>query len=428
MKPIESPWYAVTAAPAPRRPALAGDLDADVCVVGGGVAGCSTALHLAERGFDVVLLEESAIGHGASGRSGGQLLPGYSCGQDKLARLLGPPDARRLWDWSVEGLALARDRIARHAIVCDLQAGHLQVAVRPRQLDAVAQEQAQLESWGYVGTRLLDRDALRTIVASPRYLGGLYDPHAAHVHPLNYTLGLARAAEAAGARLREGSRVLAVEPGPTPGARATVKTAQGRVRARWVALCGNAKLGSAAPTIRRRIMPIATYMVATAPLGPALARELIANRAAVADLNWVLDYFRLSHDDRLLFGGKVSYSGYDPGGIVPGMRRRLDRVFPQLAKVPLDYAWGGLLDITVNRAPDFGRLAPNVYYLQGFSGHGLVLAGLGGRLVAEAVAGHAERFDVYARIAHRPFPGGRLFARPTLVAAMAWFRLRDALA
>jgi gamma-glutamylputrescine oxidase len=416
-------WYAATAYPAPPRPALAGRVDADVCVVGGGVAGCSTALHLAERGLRVVLLEDTVVGGAASGRNGGQLLPGYGCGQATLARLLGAGDARRLWDWSVEGVALARERIARHAIDCDWRAGHLQLALKPRHEADIDGELALHASYGYASTRRVPRDEARTLVASPRYRAGLLDANAGHLHPLNYTLGLAAAAERAGTRVYEGTRALAVGDGDP----AVVRTAAGEVRARFVALCGNAQLGATAPRLRSRIMPVATYVVATEPLGRERASALIANDLAVADMNWVLDYYRRSADDRLLFGGKVSYSGIDPPGVMRAMQARIEHVFPQLAGVRLDYAWGGLLDITANRAPDFGRLAANVYYVQGFSGHGLALAGLAGHLVADAIGGQAERFDVYARIRHAPFPGGTLFARPLLVAAMAWYRLRDAL-
>lgn len=426
MTPPTDSWYAATAHPAPQRPPLAGTVEADVCVVGGGVAGCSTALHLAERGLRVVLLEAERIGAAASGRSGGQLLPGYSCGQEKLERYLGAGDARRLWDWSLEGIELARATVARHAIDCDWTDGHLLVGVRPRHDDELRREREFHERYAYATQPIAHAD-LGRFVASPRYRSGLYDPHAAHLHPLNYTLGLAAAAERAGATLCEETRALEVRPSPRAGARATVRTAQGEVRAAFVALCGNALLGDTAPAIRARIMPVGTYVVATRPLGADRAAALLPARAAVADMNWILDYFRLSHDHRLLFGGKVSYSGRDPGDVAQSMQRRLRHVFPQLADADVEHAWGGLLDITVNRAPDFGRIAPEVYYVQGFSGHGMALAGLAGRLVAEAIGGQAARFDVYARIPHAPFPGGPLLARPALVAAMAWYRLRDLL-
>lgn len=423
MTPDRRSWYAATAHAAPARPALAGRMDADVCIVGGGLAGCSTALELAGRGLRVVLLEERTVGASASGRSGGQLLPGYACGQSRLVRALGPDDARRLWDWSVEGVALARERIERHGIACDWRPGHLQLAIKPRHEAEIALELDEHARLGYASTRRVPREELRALVASPRYRAALFDSAASHVHPLNYTAGIAAAAERAGATICEGTRAIAIAPGSTT----VVRTATGEVNARFVALCGNAQLGATAPTLRARIMPVGTYVAATAPLGAERAATLIANDAAASDLNWVLDYFRRSADHRLLFGGLVSYSGYEPPNLVATLRRRIADVFPQLDGVDIDYVWGGLLDITANRAPDFGRLSPTVYYVQGFSGHGLALAGLAGRLIAEAIAGHASRFDVYARIRHRPFPGGAAFARPLLVAAMTWYRLRDAL-
>jgi gamma-glutamylputrescine oxidase len=417
-------YYTATAHPAPRRAKLEGDLAADVCVVGGGLAGCSTALHLAERGYRVVLLEGQRVGWGASGRSGGQILPGYAAAQDKLVAQLGAETARRLWDISVEALELTEQRIARHAIACDLQHGHLHVAVKPRHVAELTEWQSELAgTYGYSGTRWLGRDELRQWLASDRYLGGLYDPRSSHLHPLNYTLGIGAAAEAAGVRIFEDSRVTRLEPGDP----ATVATAMGRVRARHVALCSNAWNGELAQRLRPRVMPVSTYIVATEPLGGDRARALMRENAAVADVNWVLDYFRLSADHRLLFGGRVSYSGLDPRNTANATRSRMLRVFPQLTDVKIDYAWGGEVDITMSRAPDFGRVAPNVYYLQGFSGHGMALTGMAGRLVAEAIAGQAERFDLFTRLEHRAFPGGPALRTPMLVLAMSWFRLKDLL-
>ena len=225
-------------------------------------------------------------------------------------------------------------------------------------------------------------------------------------------------------RIFEGSRAATWD---RESGRLRVTTARGEVRCRQLALCGNASLGATAPELARRVMAVGTYIVSTAPLGAARARALITNGAAVTDINWVLDYFRLSADDRLLFGGRVSYSGLDPFGTARATRARMLAVFPQLADVPVEHAWGGFVDITLNRAPNFGRLAPDVYYLQGFSGHGIALTGIAGKLLAEAVAGTAERFDVFARIPHREFPGGLALRRPALVLAMAWYRLRDLL-
>ena len=418
-------YYAATAHAAPSRQPLRGDVEADVCVVGGGIAGCSTALHLAERGYRVVLLEGRRIGWGASGRSGGQAIFGYAAGQDKLIAEVGREHARRLFDLSVEALDLLRDTVARHSIDCDLHWGQVHVAVKPRQVDELQAWRDELASdCDYRTLRWMDRDETRALIASDRYLGGLIDTRSGHLHPLNYTLGLARAAEAAGALLHEGSQVIGLDHGDV----VTVRTAEGRVRVKHVALCCNAYIDDrVSKKLRNRIMPVGTYIVATEPLGAERLRTILRENVAVTDVNWVLDYFRCSADHRLLFGGRVSYSGLDPLGTERATRARMLAVFPQLADARIDYAWGGYVDITMSRAPDFGRLAPNVYYLQGFSGHGIALTGLAGQLVAEAIAGQAERFDLFAKLRHRDFPGGAALRMPALVLAMAWFRLKDLL-
>jgi len=417
-------YYAATANPFPRQPSIEGAVEADVCVVGGGIAGCSTALHLAERGYQVALLEGERIGWGASGRSGGQVLPGFSVAQDKLVRLVGRQTANALWDISVEGVALMRELINRYDIDCDWADGQLSAAIKPRHRDELLAWQEELErDHAYVGTRMVEGPELRSLVATERYVAGLFDPHSGHVHPLNYTLGLARAALQRGVQVYESSRAESYE---RQGDRLRVRTARGEVRCRHLALCGNVYLGELGRELQSKIMSVGTYVVATEPLGEERARSLIPNNMAVTDLNWILDYFRRSSDHRLLFGGRVSYSGIDPN-TAQRTRARMVKVFPQLADVRIDYSWGGYLDITLNRAPHFGRLEHDVYFLQGFSGHGIALTGIGGKLIAEAIAGTAERFDMFARIPHTGFPGGALLRRPALVLAMLYYRLRDAL-
>jgi gamma-glutamylputrescine oxidase len=397
-------------------------MDADVCVIGGGIAGCSTALNLAERGYRVALLEGQHIGWGASGRSGGQALIGYASGQARLAAQVGREDAKKLWDISVAALDVLRERIERHAIDCDLHWGALHVAIKPRQRDALIEEHRETEErYGYRKLRFLERADVEALLQTRRYCAGLLDTGSGHLHPLNYTLGLARAAEQAGVHIFEHSQVTKV----TPGSTAVVSTANGKVRAKFIALCCNAYIGELSSTLRARIMPVGTYIVATERLGEARIRALIRDNLAVSDSNFVLDYFRRSDDHRLLFGGRVSYSGMDAFDTARATRQRMIKVFPQLADAKIEYAWGGFVDITMNRTPDFGRLAPNLYYLQGFSGHGIALTGIAGKLVADAIAGHAERFDLFAKLEHRNFPGGRLLRTPSLVLAMLWYRMRD---
>lgn len=415
-------WYEATARRQAPQPALAGDVETDVCVVGGGIAGCSTALHLAERGYRVVLLEAERVGFGASGRSGGQLLPGYASGMAKLATQIGKADAKRLWDISVEGIELTRDLIDRHRIDCDLAWGHMQVGIKPRQRDELKEWQREQEDdYGYRKLQFLERSEVAQRIASKRYVAGLYDSGAGHLHPLRFTIGLGQAAIAAGVRLHENSRVVAIDRGPT----VTIRTEGGSVRAKYVALCANIGHNDLSRTLARKTIGIASYMVATKPLGEARAAALLRDNIAVADINWIIDYYRRSPDHRLLFGGRVSYSGIDPLGTARATRQRMLNVFPQLADAEIEYAWGGIIDISMSRAPDFGRLDPNIYYLQGFSGHGMVLTSIAGKIIAESIAGQAERFDIFAKLRHHDFPGGRLLRRPTLVLAMTWFRLRD---
>jgi gamma-glutamylputrescine oxidase len=417
-------YYAATANRAASFPALTGDLQCDVCVIGAGIAGCSSALHLADRGYSVVLLEDKRIGWGASGRSGAQVLPGFSASQDKIQGLVGAGTARALWDISVEALALTRDLIRRYSIACDWVDGQMTAAIKPRQRAELIEWADQLEhDYGYCSARLIEGVELRELLATRRYIAGLYDTQCGHLHPLNYTLGLASAAEQRGARVFENTRALRF----TSGNPVTVHTAQGTVRCRHLVLSGNVYLGDTAPELASKIMSIGTYIVATESLGEERARRLIANNMALADLNWIIDYFRLSADHRLLFGGRVSYSGLDPLNTAHATRARMLNVFPQLEDVRIEYSWGGFLDITLNRAPHFGRLASNVYFLQGFSGHGIALTAMAGKLIAEAVAGTAERFDLFTRIPHHDFPGGAILRRPTLILAMLYYRLRDLL-
>lgn len=414
-------YYALGNSAVPRAP-LRGEVRADVAVLGGGIAGCATALHLAKRGYRVALLEARAIGFGASGRSGGQTIFGLAVSQQKLEREVGREDAHRLFDLSIEALDLTQSLIREHSIDCDYRPNHLHVAVNPRHVRELDQWTRELQDeYGYISARLVNCDELQDHLRSDRYLSGMLDPRSGHLQPLKYTQGLARAAETAGAIIYENSEVLRYDD----GAEVRVHTVQGTVRCAHLVLCGNAYIGAVAPVLARRILGVGTYIIATEPLGEQRACSLLPSNAAVADLNWILDYFRRTPDHRLLFGGRVSYSSVQPPRLADSMRKRMVRAFPSLADVKVTNAWGGYLDITMSRAPNFGRLAANVYYLQGFSGHGVALAGLAGKLASEAIAGTAERFDVFARIPHRDFPGGRLLRRPSLVLAMLYYRLRD---
>lgn len=410
-------WYAATAMPLPPFPALAGEEVADVCVVGGGYTGLSAALHLAEAGFGVVLLEAQRVGWGASGRNGGQVGSGQRQDQAWLEARFGKGRARLLWDMAEEAKALVRALVDRHAIACDLRPGIIHAAHKPGYVaDYHAEAEALARDYAYPLVEPLDRAALRALVASDDYHGGSLDRGGAHLHALDYALGLARAAAAAGVRIFERSRVTALEP--------QVATEAGRVRARFVIVAGNGYLGGLAPAVAARVMPINNFIVTTEPLGEARARALIANGAAVADSRFVVNYYRLTQDHRLLFGGGESYGWRFPVDIAGLVRPRMLGVFPQLADVAISHAWGGTLAITVNRMPAFMRLGPTILSAGGYSGHGVALATLAGKLAAEAVQGTADRFDLFADLPQPAFPGGTRLRWPLLVLAMTWYALR----
>ena len=422
-------YYTATAEPGLPHPALAESTHCDVAVVGGGLAGLTAALELAERGFKVVLLEAHEIGWGASGRNGGQAIHGLACEQSTIEAQLGLAESRRVWAMSLEALDLLRQRIQRHAIACDWRDGYLGLATTPRKGAALARWADHMQAqYGFDLQRISPQD-VGNWIASPRFHSGVHDPRSGHLHPLKYTRGLARAAVQAGVRIHEHSAVL----GLAPGSPARLHTAEGEVLADRVLLAGNVYLEGLAPSLAARIMPVGTYIACTAVLDGALADSLIPSRAAVCDTNFALDYFRTTNDHRMLYGGRVSYSTRTPRDLAASMRARMVKTFAQLARAAIEYAWGGFVDISMNRAPDFGRLPhptggpANIYYLQGFSGHGLALTGLAGRLVAEAMAGDATRFDVFARLRHRNFPGGPMLRTPALVLGMAGLRLRDML-
>ncbi|HKT99193.1 MAG TPA: FAD-dependent oxidoreductase [Paraburkholderia sp.] len=416
-------YYEATATrPAADDPVLEGTLDADVCVIGAGFAGLSVALECRARGLSVVVLDAHRPGWGASGRNGGQTLVGFAK-DEVLEKQLGEAGIRAAWALSIEGVALVRERIARYGIDCDFTPGYVTVATKPKRVpDLRAWTDAARTRWGYGKLEWLDTDGTRARVNSQRYLAGVYDPVSGHLHPLKYCLGLAEAARKEGAQLFAHSRVLDV----VRGARPVVKTARGEVRCRFVVSCCNAAPGGVLPApVAARIAPIASYIIATAPLGRARADALIPSRAAICDNNFFLDYFRLCADDRLLFGGRADSTGAAPAQLTEAMKRRMTGVFPQLEGVSVEYAWGGFVDVTRNRAPDFGAVDPNYYYVQGFSGHGVALTGIAGRVVAQAIAGERASFDLFSRVRHARFPGGPAWRRPALEIGMMYHRVME---
>jgi gamma-glutamylputrescine oxidase len=371
-------YYSATAHPHPRHAELNGDSSCDVCVIGAGYTGLSAALELAEAGYKVVVLEAREVGYGASGRNGGQICTGFSSGQAKIEAQLGKADAMRCFGLAEESKTLLKQRIAKHKIDCDLKWGYLHVIPKASQFDSLKEWKEEYDELGYEGTSILSKTELEDKLGTRTYHGALREQGAGHFHPLNYCLGLARAVAAAGATIHEQSPVISIDTGPEPLAR----TPSGTVRAKFMVIGGNAYLGRAVPRLNGRIMPVASYIIATEPLGQNRAKALIRDGEAVANTNFIVDYFRLTGDSRMLFGGRASYSTLEPPNLGAYMKPRMTAVFPQLRDVNVEYAWGGYIGITSNRIPDCGRLSPTVYYAHGYSGQGVALAGLYGKLMA----------------------------------------------
>ncbi|HEY7840569.1 MAG TPA: FAD-binding oxidoreductase [Gammaproteobacteria bacterium] len=416
-------YYAATANWQPAFPVLTGSVAADVAIVGGGYTGINAAIELAGRGFSVAIVEARHVGWGCSGRNGGQVIGGITA-YERLLRHLGRDDARILWQAGVEGLDIVYGRVRRFEIDCDLKMGYFDAAWNERQMRDLLRHHETQQSLGYPHAQhVIGPDRLSTVIGTDAYVGGVIDAGSGHLHPLNLCLGEASAAAAMGVRIFERSPVVALKPGAT----AEIRTASGVVRAKHAVLAGNAYLEGVARRLRQYFLPVGSYLIATEPLTPKLAAEILPMDCAVCDQNTLLDYYRLSADRRLLFGGRCNHTGREPGDIKGTLLPRLLKVFRQLRGVRVDYEWGGTVAFAPKRVPQFGRLHGNVLYAQGYSGHGIVASHVAGRLLAEAIAGQAGGFDVLSRVKHWRFPGGKWFATPALALGMTYYRLRDLL-
>lgn len=413
-------YYAATSAPWRAAPALEADARADLVVIGGGTTGLACALHARRRGLKVILLEGGRIGWGASGRNGGQMIPGLRKGALELKRMLGLERARALFRLALEARSDVLGLIEAHDIVCDLAlSGHLLAAVRPSDLRDFEDEAACLrDDMDYPDVEVLDARACRAQVDAD-YHGGLLDRLGGHMHPLNYALGLAAAARAAGVRLHEESEAVSLV---RTGSGVLVRTPRGAVHADMAVLAGDALLKGLSPRVNHRIMPVANYVVATEPLPDA--RRLIPQDVAVSDSRFVVNYFRLTRDDRLLFGGGERYTPAPPRDMAAFVRPYMERVFPAVRGRRIDYAWGGLVSVTFSRLPHIGRDGP-VWFAHGYSGQGVILSTLAGRLLAEAMTGEARGFDLFAGLEPPAFPGGDAMRWPLYVLGMLWYALRD---
>lgn len=416
-------YYAATAAPAPQRPQLVGGVETDVCIVGAGYTGLSSALFLLENGFRVVVLEAAKVGFGASGRNGGQIVNSYSRDIDVIERSLPVEQARRIGDMAFEGGRILRALVARHDIQCDLKDGGVFAAFTSRQMAYLEAQKKLWERYGHGQLELLDERGIRTVVDSRQYVGGLLDRSGGHIHPLNLALGEAAAVEALGGVIHEQSPAVRIEHGTTP----VVHTPKGQVRAKFVILAGNAYLSDLVPELAAKSMPCGTQVIATEPLDEELAASLLPQDYCVEDCNYLLDYYRLSADRRLIYGGGVVYGARDPRDIAAIVRPKMLKTFPQLQHMKIDYAWTGNFLLTLSRLPQVGRIGDNIYYSQGCSGHGVTYTHLAGKLLAEALRGQAERFDAFAALPHYPFPGGRLLRVPFTALGAWYYNLRDQL-
>ncbi|MCR8827962.1 NAD(P)/FAD-dependent oxidoreductase [Pseudosulfitobacter koreensis] len=415
-------WYAATANPLPPFAPLKGETRADVCVVGAGYTGLSAALHLAEAGRDVVLIDAQRVGFGASGRNGGQLGSGQRVEQPTLEKMLGMDAARKLWELGEDAKYLVKGLIAKHDIDCHVKPGVAWSASSKSDVADLHDYAAHMDRvYGYE-IEAYDAAGFADICPSPDYRGGILDRGAAHLHPLNLALGLARACQNAGVRIYEGTPAEHIDH----GTKVTVRTDAGHVVADHVVLACNGYLGALEHKTATRVMPINNFVAATEPLGDGV-KDVLRQDVAVADGRFVVNYFRLSHDGRLLFGGGESYGYKFPADIAAKVRGPMSIIFPHLKNVKIDYAWGGTLGITMKRLPYLARIAPNVLSASGYSGHGLGTATHAGQLMALAIEGQSDGFDAMAAIPSTPFPGGPAMRAPLLALAMSWYALRDRL-
>ncbi|MFK7993852.1 MAG: NAD(P)/FAD-dependent oxidoreductase [Granulosicoccus sp.] len=416
-------YYAHSAATSPDRPALAGDQEADVCVIGGGFSGLSAALHLAQLGRKVTLLEGARIGWGASGRNGGQIVNGLNASLETINKRYGQSTADFVGSLVQEGAGVIRGFVRELDIHCDIKPRNIFVAFNTRQMRDLEAKQSLWASHGMHDHEMLDANALQQHVGSRIYCGGMIDHSGGHLHPLNLALGEAAALESLGGVIHEQSRVTSID---SIDKDPVVVTLNGKLRCKTLVLCGNAYLGDSVPSLAPRVMPVSTQVMATEPLSDELAQEILPSDSCIEDVRYILDYYRLSADKRLLFGGGTVYGGTDPANVEAKLRPAMDKVFPQLKSVKVTHAWSGNFALSFSRVPQLGKLGRNTYFAMGYSGHGVTGSHLFGRLLSEAISGNTERFDRFAELPWYPFPGGQRFRAPYSTIGSWWYGLRDA--
>jgi len=416
-------YYAASANDKNVRPALVGEVEADICVVGAGYTGLSTALHLAESGFKVAVVEATRIGFGASGRNGGQIVHSYSRDIDFIEKHYGKHTGTEMGKMAFEGGKIIRRFVEQYNIQCDLKNGGIFSACNSKQMRELEEKKQLWESHGHQDLELLSDAETQKYIGTDRYKGALLDKSGGHFHPLNLVLGEAAAFESLGGVIYEDSPVTRVEE----GSKAVVHTAKGCVKADFVVVAGNAYLGDLIPKLQAKAMPCGTQVITTEPLTPEQQRDLLPHDQCVEDCNYLLDYFRLSGDGRLIYGGGVTYGAREPEKIESLIVPKMLKTFPQLKGVKIDYAWTGNFLLTLMRLPQFGRIGSNIYYAQGYSGHGVTCSHLAGKVLSDAIQGQAQRYDVFAGLPQYPFPGGRTFRVPYTAMGAWYYTLRDKL-
>ena len=414
-------YYEATANTRVAHPSLQSHERADICIIGAGYTGLSSALHLAQRGYKVIVLEAESVAFGASGRNGGHVGIGQRADQADLEDKLGHDAASVLWDMGLEAVDTVKALISDHDIKCDLKHGDMHLAHKTRLCDGLKEEVEFLaDRYNFTDMEYIPQERLSEFVGSDGFYAGIWDKASCHLHPLNYALGLADAAVKAGVTIYEHSRVLSYG-----GAPLVIKTGEGQVTATEIILACNGYIEKLEPKINGYIMPINNFVLATEPLSDELANAIIPKDTSMADSRFVINYWKLSADNRLVFGGGENYRRGFPKDIKNFVRKYMLQIYPQLASTKIDYGWGGTLAITMNRLPHFGRVEDNIWHMQGYSGHGVPTATFAGKLVAEAISGKLERFDVMAQLPTHKFPGGTLLRWPGMVSAMLYYSLRD---
>jgi len=409
-------YYAASAVWETDYPQLEADLQVDVVIIGGGFSGISTAVELSERGFKVALVEANRISWGASGRNGGQVIGGVGHNPDKFRRTIGSDGVKAVYQMGEECVDILKNRIEKYNIDCDLKWGYCEAALRPRHLRAYQRWAEEDENM-----TLLDRSQLKDYINSDIYLGGYYKSDWGHLHPLNLCIGEAKVAADLGTKIFEQSAVTKITYGDNPA----VHTEKGSIKADYVVVCGNAYLGKLIPYLDNRVLPSTSCIVATEPLSDEQVEQTLRRDVAVCDSRTALDYYRLSADKRMLFGGLSNYTGLEPKNVTEIMRAKMINVFPSLKDTAIDYTWSGQMAVSIRRIPQMGRLDGNVLYVGGYSGHGVAPTHVMGRLIAEAIDGNSERFDIMSKIFHYPWPGGKLLRRPAMAAGMMFYKIMD---